>query len=129
MWLTIISGLTPDNPTLTTFFDGEIIGSKYGFLTEHETWGANNRIDGTHWTKFGAFRPFAKAMRKGKGNIYIQDPGQRETIFMRWKERFLVPDHRVKTITGASYEGFYYICFNQLNGDISGIYFHSRSEK
>jgi hypothetical protein len=48
---------------------------------------------------------------------------------MRWKEHFLVPDHRVRTINGASFEGFYYICFNQVRGEVSGIYFHSRSEK
>jgi len=48
---------------------------------------------------------------------------------MRWKEYFLVPDHRVKTITGASFEGFYYICFNQASGTVSGIYFHAKSEK
>jgi len=48
---------------------------------------------------------------------------------MRWKEYFLVPDHKVKTITGASFEGFYYICFNQCSGSVSGIYFHAKSEK
>lgn len=48
---------------------------------------------------------------------------------MRWKEYFLVPDHRVRTINGASFEGFYYICFNQISGDIEGIYFHAKSEK
>lgn len=48
---------------------------------------------------------------------------------MRWKEYFLVPDHRVKTINGASFEGFYYICFNQVTGGIEGIYFHAKSEK
>lgn len=48
---------------------------------------------------------------------------------MRWKEYFLVPDHRVKQITGASFEGFYYICFNQVTGSVSGIYFHAKSEK
>ena len=48
---------------------------------------------------------------------------------MRWKENFLVPDHRVREITGASFEGFYYICFNQVAGTISGIYFHAKSEK
>jgi hypothetical protein len=31
-------------------------------------------------------------------------------LFMRWKEQFLVPDHRVRSINGASYAGFYYIC-------------------
>ena len=48
---------------------------------------------------------------------------------MRWKEYFLVPDHRVREITGASFEGFYYICFNQVAGKVSGIYFHAKSEK
>lgn len=48
---------------------------------------------------------------------------------MRWKEYFLVPDHRVRTISGASFEGFYYICFNQVEGTVSGIYFHAKSEK
>jgi Vacuolar import and degradation protein len=39
---------------------------------------------------------------------------------MRWKERFLVPDHRLKTINGASYAGFYYICveFGSLMGGL-----------
>jgi hypothetical protein len=54
---------------------------------------------------------------------------QKEHLFMRWKEYFLVPDHRVRTISGASFEGFYYICFNQVSGGIEGIYFHAKSEK
>ena len=48
---------------------------------------------------------------------------------MRWKEKFLVPDYRVKEISGASFEGFYYICFNQIDGAISGIYYHSKSDQ
>lgn len=120
-------GLTEDHPTLTTYFEGEIIGSKYSFFTQHEDWGANMRVDLSHWAKFNAFRPFQKHARKGP--VTIPDVTQRENIFMRWKEHFLVPDHRVRTITGASFEGFYYICFNQLKGEVSGIYFHSKSEK
>ncbi|PHH92071.1 hypothetical protein CDD83_9097 [Cordyceps sp. RAO-2017] len=122
-----IQGLTEDHPTLTTYFEGEIIGSKYGFLTRHEDWGANMKTDLNHWSKFSAFRPFQKHVRKGP--VLISDVAQRENIFMRWKEHFLVPDHRVRTITGASFEGFYYICFNQLKGEVNGIYFHSKSEK
>ena len=48
---------------------------------------------------------------------------------MRWKETFLVPDHRVREISGASFEGFYYICFSQVTGNVSGIYYHARSDK
>ncbi|KAK2056952.1 vacuolar import and degradation protein [Colletotrichum caudatum] len=121
------AGLTEDHPTLTTYFEGEIIGTKYSFITNHETWGATDKIDLNHWAKFNAFRPFQKQARKGP--VVIRDVAQRENIFMRWKEHFLVPDHRVRTISGASFEGFYYICFNQVKGEVSGIYFHSKSEK
>ncbi|EON97562.1 putative vacuolar import and degradation protein [Phaeoacremonium minimum UCRPA7] len=123
-----IQGLTEDHPTLTTYFEGEIIGTKYGFVTKHDTWGASDKIDFSHWSKFPAFRPFSKQARKGS-SIAIKDVAQREHIFMRWKEHFLVPDHRVRTINGASFEGFYYICFNQIKGEVNGIYFHSKSEK
>ncbi|KXH63088.1 vacuolar import and degradation protein [Colletotrichum salicis] len=122
-----IQGLTEDHPTLTTYFEGEIIGTKYSFITGHESWGATDKIDLSHWGKFNAFRPLQKQARKGP--VVIRDVAQRENIFMRWKEHFLVPDHRVRTISGASFEGFYYICFNQVKGEVSGIYFHSKSEK
>ncbi|OBT64299.1 hypothetical protein VE03_06750 [Pseudogymnoascus sp. 23342-1-I1] len=122
-----IQGLTEDHPTLTTYFEGEIIGSKYSFLTKHDDWGSTDKVDLEHWSKFQAFRPFSKAARRG--NLHIPNLAQRENIFMRWKEHFLVPDHRVRTITGASFEGFYYICFNQRSGSVSGIYFHAKSEK
>lgn len=127
-----LPGLTEDHPTLTTYFEGEIIGTKYGFNTQHPSWGASDKTDLSHWAKFQAFRPFQKQMKKGGGsgsNVVIKDVANRENIFMRWKEHFLVPDHRVRTIHGASFEGFYYICFNQLRGEVSGIYFHSKSEK
>lgn len=81
----------------------------------------------SHWAKFAAFRPYAKQAKKG--NFMIKEYLQKENIFMRWKEHFLVPDHRVRTIHGASFEGFYYICFNQVEGVVHGIYFHSKSEK
>lgn len=122
-----IQGLTEDHPTLTTYFEGEIIGSKYTFLTQHQDWGSTDKVDLQHWAKFSAFRPFQKQARKG--HFHIPQLAQRENIFMRWKEHFLVPDHRVRTITGASFEGFYYICFNQIQGTVSGIYFHAKSER
>ncbi|KAI9758472.1 MAG: hypothetical protein M1815_000018 [Lichina confinis] len=122
-----IQGLTEDHPTLTTFFQGEIIGDKFSFHTQHPEWGSNDRVDMQHWAKFGAWRPFAKPARKS--DFTVRNFTQKEHLFMRWKEYFLVPDHKVRTISGASFEGFYYICFNQITGDVSGIYFHAKSEK
>jgi glucose-induced degradation protein 4 len=112
---------------LTTFFEGEIIGTKHTFQTKHETWGANEKTDMLHWARFEAWRPLAKQAKKA--DFTYRNFAQREHLFMRWKEYFLVPDHRVRQITGASFEGFYYICFNQIEGTVSGIYFHAKSEK
>ena len=123
-----IQGLTDDHPTLTTYFEGEIIGSKYTFQTKHPEWGSTDKVDMQHWARFPAWRPLTK-QAKTRQDFSIKNFPQSEHIFMRWKEYFLVPDHRVRTISGASFEGFYYICFNQITGTISGIYFHAKSEK
>ncbi|KAF2211517.1 hypothetical protein CERZMDRAFT_3166, partial [Cercospora zeae-maydis SCOH1-5] len=123
-----IQGLTDDHPTLTTFFEGEIIGPKYLFRTSHPSWGSSEKVDLQHWARFPAWRPLAKAAKQNPA-FTLSKSFDREHMFMRWKEYFLVPDHRVKTITGASFEGFYYICFNQASGAVSGIYFHAKSEK
>ncbi|KAI5250285.1 hypothetical protein E4T43_00277 [Aureobasidium subglaciale] len=122
-----IQGLTDDHPTLTTYFEGEIIGTKHSFRTVHPEWGSTEKVDMQHWARFPPWKPLAKQAKSP--NFTCQDFAQREHLFMRWKEYFLVPDHKVKSITGASFEGFYYICFNQRDGSVSGIYFHSRSEK
>mmetsp|Transcript_31990 Transcript_31990/g.66907 ORF Transcript_31990/g.66907 Transcript_31990/m.66907 type:complete len:86 (+) Transcript_31990:419-676(+) len=49
-------------------------------------------------------------------------------VFMRWKEHFLVPDHRITAIQGASFAGFYYICLDSRTGAILGFYYHQSSE-
>ncbi|MCJ1340913.1 hypothetical protein MMC09_006209 [Bachmanniomyces sp. S44760] len=122
-----IEGLTEDHPTLTTYFEGEIIGPKYTFQTKHDSWGATDKTDMQHWARFPPWRPLAKSAKKP--DFHYKNCTQKENMFMRWKEYFLVPDHRVREIMGASFEGFYYICFNQIQGTVSGIYFHAKSEK
>jgi hypothetical protein len=42
-----IKGLTEQFPELTTFFDAEIIGPDYSFLTNK--WDANEATDEEHW--------------------------------------------------------------------------------
>ncbi|EUC31282.1 hypothetical protein COCCADRAFT_101680 [Bipolaris zeicola 26-R-13] len=122
-----IKGLTEDHPSLTTYFEGEIIGSKYTFITQHPEWGSNEKVDRQHWARFPAYKPLSKNLSRPE--LVTKDWMHKEHLFMRWKEYFLVPDHRVRTISGASFEGFYYICFNQMSGGIEGIYFHAKSEK
>jgi hypothetical protein len=127
IYILTILGLTDEHHVLTTYFEGELIGSKYTFQTKHEDWCANEKTDHHHWSRFPAYRPIQSQAKKP--DFHYKNWAQREHIFMRWKEYFLVPDHRVREITGASFEGFYYICFNQVAGSVSGIYFHAKSEK
>lgn len=44
------------------------------------------------------------------------------------QEQFLVPDHTIKDISGASFAGFYYICFQKSAASIEGYYYHRSSE-
>jgi hypothetical protein len=94
-----IRGLTDDWPELTTYFDAEIIGSRHGFLTRG--WGADEEGDMTHWGRFPAFRHVKNKLKAP----YLTVDGYPGAVFMRWKERFLVPDHRVQDINGASFAG------------------------
>lgn len=109
-----IRGLTDDWPELTTYFDAEIIGMRYGFLTGK--WGAMEADDMKHWSRFTPFRPLKNSLIKpGLRFNHMNKP----FVFMRWKERFLVPDHRVRDINGASFAGFYYVCV-ELGEDEAG---------
>lgn len=55
-----------------------------------------------HWGRFPAFRYVRNELKKPHLTMKDADRG---AVFMRWKERFLVPDHRVQDISGASFAG------------------------
>ncbi|KAF9111254.1 hypothetical protein BGX27_005169 [Mortierella sp. AM989] len=118
-----INGLTEEYPELTTFFDAEIIGNAHSFVTKK--WDVDVKTDQEHWTRFKQFEPMMDTFATEK---FKYDFNDKDVIFMRWKEHFLVPDHHVEGITGASFAGFYYICYNKSTGEIDGYYFHQLSE-
>ncbi|KAG4303045.1 hypothetical protein PCANB_000615 [Pneumocystis canis] len=129
-----IQGLTEDNSSLTTYFEGEIIGSKYGFITKHPEWGSTEKTDLEHWIKFQAFKPFVKNIKKPEFKYKYEL--FKDHVFMRWKEMYIVPNNNGESLSdynmalnGISYAGFYYICFQQSVGNISGIYYHKNSEQ
>jgi len=125
-----IHSLTKEHPTLTTFFEGEMIGSKHSFVTDHPEWHATETIDFRHWSSFPPFRTLLAINKDAKKRHFrLKNWEDKQFIFMRWKEHFLVPDHRKTDLTGASFDGFYYICFNQVTGAIIGTYYHARCEQ
>lgn len=80
-----IKGLTEEYPTLTTFFDGEIISRQHPFLTRK--WDADEEVDKKHWNKFKAFAPYAKNFNSDTFDF----EALRDTnlVFMRWKVVFI----------------------------------------
>lgn len=105
--------------------------------------------------KFQAFYQYAKTFNSD--DFDYEDLKNSDYIFMRWKvrvlpqfsercnffprlemlhwpprlrlqEQFLVPDHTIKDISGASFAGFYYICFQKSTATIEGYYYHRSSE-
>ena len=129
---------------MVTFFDGEIITDKHPFLTRK--WDADEDVDKKHWvkekdfsnvwiafrnwlcfqSKFLAFYQYAKNFNSDCFNY--EELKKTDYVFMRWKEHFLVPDHTIKDINGASFAGFYYICFQKSTSSIEGYYYHRNSE-
>ncbi|KAI9340693.1 vacuolar import and degradation protein-domain-containing protein [Zopfochytrium polystomum] len=119
-----IVGLTEDYPELCTYFEAEIVGPKHSFLTRK--WGAHESTDREHWAKFPGFTEHEPHFND---DDFFYDFQTNDVVFMRWKEHFLVPDHRIKSIAGASFAGFYYIAFVKSTSSIAGYYFHDSSER
>lgn len=165
-----ISGLTVDHPEIYTCFTGEVINNplnmynwgndmdsdalfattpvkKYSFITEHRNWGSFVKNDLEHWKKLTGSYQLNESQLRAKLTRIQNGSENNQFIYMRWKEEFLLPDSRVKQISGASFEGFYYVVLNiggetreQNNtdglfnsnltpGSISGLYYHAASDK
>lgn len=77
-------------------------------------------------SKFLAFFDYAKSFNSD--NFDYEELEKTDYVFMRWKEHFLVPDHTIRDISGASFAGFYYICFQKSTSCVEGYYFHRNSE-
>lgn len=121
-----INHLTKNHPSLTTFFEGEIISRRYPFLTRK--WQATERNDQDHWCKFEHFNENYQ-FNFNSDDFDYGTLRSSDFVYMRWKERFLVPDHTIKNVEGASYEGFYYICYSKKTKFISGYYFHQNENQ
>ncbi|KAJ2621922.1 GID complex subunit 4, VID24, partial [Coemansia sp. RSA 1694] len=120
-----IRGLTTELPKLTTFFDAQIVGSSsYSFVTSQ--WDASVDTDRTHWSFFPAFRQHRSRFDCSDFK-YRLSPSDKY-VFMRWKERFVVPNYKLSRINGASYDGFYYVCYDREDASITGYYFHRDSD-
>lgn len=77
----------------------------------------------------GRFSAFADYQKNFNSDDFTYDALEKsDFVFMRWKEHFLVPDHTIRDINGASFAGFYYICFQKSKALMEGYYYHRSSE-
>eukprot|EP00056_Hartaetosiga_gracilis_P007953 m.114185 g.114185 ORF g.114185 m.114185 type:complete len:192 (-) comp12813_c1_seq3:1051-1626(-) len=116
-----IENLTPHLPQLQTYFDVDLVTSHKEFETTEFFSTRKNDIE--HWTRLPGFH---------MEYIDTEDAFDFKTnryIYMRWKERFLIPHDEEQDLRGASFEGFYFVCFDRLNGSISGFYHHDACER
>jgi hypothetical protein len=75
-----------------------------------------------HWARFPAFRHVKNKLKAP----HLTMDGYPGAVFMRWKERFLVPDHRVQDINGASFAGNSLPALSRaylLNSSWTGFYY------
>jgi glucose-induced degradation protein 4 len=75
-----------------------------------------------HWARFPAFRHVKNKLKAP----HLTMDGYPGAVFMRWKERFLVPDHRVQDINGASFAGSSLLTLSRvyfLNPSQPGFYY------
>ncbi|ODV63839.1 glucose-induced degradation complex subunit VID24 ASCRUDRAFT_31065 [Ascoidea rubescens DSM 1968] len=125
--LLTIKSLSSIDYKFTTYFVGEIISEKYNFLTRKPDWVSNDAIDVHHWSKFPSWRRDLKAKVEAEthnNSLYVHRRFLDENyVYMRWKELFLFPDPD-QVLENCSFDGFYYICFNQTIGVITGYYFY-----
>lgn len=57
------------------------------------------------------------------------DPLNDTHVYMRWKELFLTDPHpQPTTLCGASYDGFYYVCWCRANKSIDAFYYHDSQD-
>lgn len=140
-----IRGLTSQHPEITTFFDGYAVTDNLGFLSsalppELDAFKATDKTDLEHWLSFPCFKELCRpesACDEGtnvlgavlEGSYSHEDYLQNRFIYMRWKEKFLVPDAEIDSVEGASYDGYYYIVHDQVTGHILGFYYHQDAEK
>ena len=91
---------------MTTYFDAQIIGTQLGFVTQDD-WRANRLGDLAHWSLFSAFHEVKKDLVEP--NLLLPDNTSSPALFMRWKERYVVPEDGPQDLAGASFAGKYFI--------------------
>nr|CDS18426.1 Vacuolar import degradation protein Vid24 [Echinococcus granulosus] len=111
-----------DGKAVTSFFNGEIISRLFPFITGK--WGASVETDTNHWNELNVMARFPNYYRD---NFDYSQLENFDHVYMRWKEKFILPDPN-RTSGKKPSTGFYYICLQKSTGELTG-YFHNKTER
>jgi len=110
----------PQGDADVIFFTAEIISAQHPFLTRK--WEADEEVDRKHWGKFKSFYHIMKSFNDD-GFDYAKHNEHGEFVYMRWKERHVVPAQGARPAKYGSVDGFYYVEFARRDATISGFYY------
>lgn len=142
-----IRNLTPVLDKVVTLFEGYVINyNQFPLCSLH--WPAEETLDPhmaqrendcSHWKRFGHFGSDNWSLAEknfGQYNHGSTEFMNQRFIYLKWKERFLLDNedqenlmlNDIYHLEGASFEGFYYVCLDQLTGSVEGYYYHPACE-
>ncbi|KAF9763112.1 Glucose-induced degradation protein 4 like protein [Nosema granulosis] len=117
-----IHNLTDKYELLSSFFESVMMGNKYEF--------AGDETDTVHWGMFPEWRNELKKQRerpihnnKNKHDLASYKIKESDFIYLKIKELFLLPDPNLKSIPGASIDGYYYCCYYKKLDCFAGHYY------
>ncbi|EJS43657.1 YGR066C [Saccharomyces arboricola H-6] len=142
-----IRNLTPVLDKVVTLFEGYVITyDQYPLCSLHwpaeetlDPYMAQRESDCSHWKRFGHFSPGYWSLSErnfGQYNGENTEFMSQRYIYLKWKERFLLDNedqdnqtlNNIYHLEGASFEGFYYVCLDQVTGSMEGYYYHPACE-
>lgn len=102
-----IYNLTSEHSVLKTYFEGRLVGPNDM---------SNTTQDKKCWARF----PTWKKDIQNKSLVY--DPFNSKYLYLRIKELFLLPNPKIRKVSGASIDGYYYCCYYKRSDTFGGFY-------
>eukprot|EP00768_Dysnectes_brevis_P007753 gnl/Dysnectes_brevis/6675_a10535_330.p1 GENE.gnl/Dysnectes_brevis/6675_a10535_330~~gnl/Dysnectes_brevis/6675_a10535_330.p1 ORF type:complete len:214 (-),score=31.88 gnl/Dysnectes_brevis/6675_a10535_330:31-672(-) len=115
--------LTRQNPIIQTFCVIEVIDEVHHSFLSGPKYKADYSVDRALWSRFPHFKEHYRDLFVSPEfpARYHQERLTSRYVYLRLKESFLFPEGQ--RLEGCSFDGTYYMVFDRLAKEITGIYF------